>query len=124
MNAPAADGPDWQDAARKAALAWLALIDDGKYRESWEQAAFLFKSKISRHCWVDTVRSTLVPLGKVRSRSFLGAVYETELPGAPDGRYVVIRYQAVFEHRESAVETVTPMLEHDGIWRVSGYFIR
>ena len=124
MNAPAADGPDWQDAARKAALVWLALIDDGKYRESWEQAAFLFKSKISRHCWVDTVRSTLVPLGKVRSRSFLGAAYETELPGAPDGRYVVIRYQAAFEHRESAVETVTPMLEHDGIWRVSGYFIR
>ena len=124
MNAPVAGGPDWQNAARKAALVWLALIDDGKYRESWEQAAFLFKSRISRDRWVDAVRSTQVPFGKVRSRSFLGAVYETELPGAPEGKYVVIRYRAAFEHKESAVETVTPMLEQDEIWRVSGYFIR
>ena len=124
MNAPAAGGPDWQYEARKAALAWLALIDGGEYGESWEQAAFLFKSRISRDRWVDAVRSTQTPFGKVRSRSFLRATYETELPGAPDGKYVVIRYRVAFEHKDNAVETVTLMLEQDGIWVVSGYFIR
>lgn len=69
-------------------------------------------------------RSTQAPVGKVRSRSFLGAVYETEIPGAPDGKYIVIRYRATVEHKESTVETVTPMLEKDGMWRVLGYFIR
>ncbi len=124
MSASAAGGPDWQDKARTAALAWLALIDDGEYRASWGQAAFLFKSRVSRDQWVDAVRSTRTPFGMVRSRSFLRAAYQTRIPGAPDGKYVVIRYRAAFEHKESTVETVTPMLEQDGIWRVSGYFIR
>ena len=124
MNPPVGSGPDFQDAALAAALAWLALIDDHKYRECWEQAASLFRSRISRDRWGGAARSARAPFGKFRSRSFLGAAHETELPGAPDGRYVVIRYRAAFEHKEGAVETVTLMLEPDGIWRVSGYFVR
>ena len=47
----------------------------------------------------------------------------TEMPGAPDGGYVVIQYDAVYQHKKSAVETVTPM-DDGGEWRVSGYYIR
>jgi len=36
----------------------------------------------------------------------------------------VIQFDAVFENKSSAVETVTPMLDPDGVWRVSGYFVR
>ncbi|MDL1980609.1 MAG: DUF4019 domain-containing protein [Deltaproteobacteria bacterium] len=28
------------------------------------------------------------------------------------------------QKKKSAIETVTPMMEKDGQWRVSGYFIR
>jgi hypothetical protein len=45
------------------------------------------------------------------------------LPGAPDGEYVVIQYATRFEHKPSIIETVTPMLDKDGSWKVSGYFI-
>ena len=45
-------------------------------------------------------------------------------PGAPDGEYVVIQYEASFENKASAVETITPMLDKDGQWRVSGYFMK
>ncbi len=45
-------------------------------------------------------------------------------PTRPDGEYVVIQYESSFEHKQSAVETVTSMLDKDGTWRVSGYFIR
>jgi hypothetical protein len=48
----------------------------------------------------------------------------TELPGAPDGEYVVFQFDTQFEHKRAAVETVTPMRDPDGSWRVSGYFIR
>jgi hypothetical protein len=44
--------------------------------------------------------------------------------GAPDGEYVVLKYDTVFDKKEHAVETVTPMKDADGLWRVSGYFIR
>ena len=45
------------------------------------------------------------------------------LPGVPDGQYVVIEYRSVYEKKQEAVETVTPMVE-DGEWKVSGYYIR
>jgi len=46
------------------------------------------------------------------------------LPGAPDRKYVTIQIESVFENKSAAVETVTPMLDPDGVWRVSGYYIR
>ena len=51
-------------------------------------------------------------------------VYKTSVPGAPDGEYVVIQFQTIFEHKASAIETVTPSKEKDGAWRVSGYYIK
>lgn len=50
--------------------------------------------------------------------------YRTTLPGAPDGEYVVIQFKASFENKKAAVETVTPLLDKDGQWRVSGYFMK
>ncbi len=44
--------------------------------------------------------------------------------GAPDGEYVVIQFETSFEHKRSAIETVTPMMDRDGKWRVSGYYIK
>ena len=49
---------------------------------------------------------------------------KTSLPGAPDGKYVIIQFDTSFEHKKSTVETVTPMQEADGSWKVSGYFIK
>ena len=124
FGAPLAGDPDAKAAARKAALEWLALVDSEQYAESWNEASSLFKGKVSRRQWTGAARSVRGPLGAVQSRSFLGADYKTEVPGAPDGKYVVIQYQASFENKANAVETVTPMLDKDGLWRVSGYFIR
>jgi hypothetical protein len=63
------------------------------------------------------------PLGKIISRRVRSAQYAESLPGAPDGRYVVIQYEAIYEHKRSAIETVTPM-DQNGEWKVSGYYIR
>jgi hypothetical protein len=48
----------------------------------------------------------------------------TTLPGVPDGEYVVVQFDTSFEKKKTAIETVTPMKEPDGRWRVSGYFIK
>jgi hypothetical protein len=37
---------------------------------------------------------------------------------------VVIQFNTRFENKAAAIETVTPMHEKDGSWRVSGYFIK
>jgi hypothetical protein len=36
----------------------------------------------------------------------------------------VIQFETSFANKQRAVETVTPMLDTDGAWRVSGYYVR
>ncbi len=122
--APAQAAKEKQKEARLAAEAWLALVDAEKYGESWDEAASMFKDRIAREKWEQTAGAVRKPLGGRKSRELLSSQYTTELPGAPDGEYVVIQYKSSFERKKSAVETITPMLDKDGKWRVSGYFIR
>ncbi len=110
--------------AQQSADAWLALVDSGQYADSWQEASELFKAHVTKEQWQDALRATRDPLGKMLSRKLKSATYKTTLPGAPDGEYVVIQYESSFEHKQSAVETVTPMLDKDGKWRVSGYYIK
>jgi hypothetical protein len=113
-----------EDAAVRAADAWLALVDRGDYRESWDDAAQLFKNAITKEQWETQLQAARQPLGKLVSRKVKSTQYAESLPGAPDGEYVVIQYETSFEKKKSAIETVTPMLDPDGDWRVSGYFIK
>ncbi len=116
------------DKAEKAALAsagdWLSLVDQGKYSESWDQAAEYFRNAVTKEQWSASLKAVRPPLGKVISRKVKGKQYARALPGAPDGEYVVIQYETQFENKKSATETVTPMLDKDGKWKVSGYFIK
>jgi hypothetical protein len=113
-----------EKAAEAAAKKWLALVDQGKYAESWEGAATYFKNAVSEQQWLQSMKGARQPLGKLISRRLLSATFTTSLPGAPDGQYVVIRYATSFENKAAAVETVTPMRHPDQKWRVSGYFIK
>ena len=113
-----------EKAAQAAAKEWLSLVDQGKYAESWENAAAYFKNAVPEKQWLQSMKGARQPLGKMVSRELLKATFATKLPGAPDGQYVVIQYATSFENKSSAVETVTPMLDPDQKWRVSGYFIK
>jgi len=110
--------------ATKNAEAWLVLVDRQKYGESWDAAAKLFQDTVARDTWKDALGAARGPLGRLVSRRVKSAESRTSLPGAPDGKYVIIQYDTTFEHKKSTVETVTPMQEADGSWKVSGYFIK
>ena len=107
-----------------AAESWLALVDDGKYGESWDAAADYLKNAVTKDDFVKSLKAARTPLGKLKSREIRSKEYRTSLPGAPDGQYVVIQFKTSLENKKSAIETVTPMLGKDGKWRVSGYYIR
>jgi hypothetical protein len=113
-----------EELAASASQAWLALVDAGKYPESWQQAAEYFKNAVAQSQWESSMLAYRKPLGNVLSRNLMFKKYTNTLPGAPDGEYVVIQYKTSFENKVSAVETVTPMLDTDGVWRVSGYYIK
>ena len=118
-----ASSQDKEKAAITAAQSWLRLVDEGRYAESWQEAGNYFKNVVNQGQWVQSVKGIRDQLGKVVVRNVKSVQYMTSLPGAPDGEYVVIQFKSSFENKKEAVETVTPMMDKDGQWRVTGYYI-
>lgn len=110
--------------AQDAALAWLALTDAGQYGSTWEHAAAYFKASLTKAAWVGAITPVRAPLGAMEGRKLKSATFTRDLPGAPAGEYVLIQFDTHFQNKPGAVETVVPMREKDGSWKVSGYFIK
>ena len=116
--------PEAEKAAEASADSWLKLVDGEKYVESHAEAASIFKGAITADAWKTQASGVRGPLGKLVSRKVKSRTYAEKLPGAPDGKYVVILYDVKYEKKAEGIETVTPMLDKDGKWRVSGYFLK
>lgn len=121
-NARAVSDSEAANSAVSAAETWLKLIDEGKYGDSYTGAGELFKNYMSEKEWGRNVYAVRNPLGKIISRSKLSVELARGLPGAPDGKYVLIQFRSSFEKKMEAVETVT-MADERGQWRAVGYFI-
>ena len=123
-----------EDAAQAAADAWLRLVDAGDYAASWDQAAKVLKSSLSKKEWGAAAEGARAPLGGLVSRRLKSREYTEKAPTTRviggkvytwgDGKYVLIHYEAVFANKASAVETVIPTTDPDGAWRVSSYSIK
>ena len=116
--------PEEEEAGVAVAKAWVLLVDKGQYEESWDQASQYFKNAVDKGQWVQTMESVRKPFGRNLSRDVASKQFRTTLPGAPDGQYVIIQFDASFEKKASAVETVTAMFDQDGQWHVSGYYMK
>ena len=112
-----------EQVAEKSTSDWLALVDAGKYGESWDDAAEIFKSAVTKEKWIESLTSVRNQTGKLKDRKLKSAQYTESLPNAPAGKYVVIQYDSSFDSG-AAIETVVPMQEKDGAWKVSGYFVK
>jgi len=110
--------------AMAAAQSWLATVDAGRYGQSWDEAAKAFRDALPKDKWETLVEPVRAQTGRLIARKVRTATYSRELPNAPAGEYVVIQYDTRFESMPHAVETVTPMKDPDGTWRVSGYFVK
>ena len=129
-NVPAVEGVEWIDfgkdaqaAAVDSARAWLDMVDRGNYAGSWAAASSNFRGAVTREQWVSSMEGVRVPLGDMKARDLESAKAAASLPGAPDGRYVVMTFETSFENKNQAVETVT-MMQTDNGWQATGYFIR
>ena len=102
------------DAARQ----WLALVDQGRWDESYRATGKAFRKLNTPQVWASVSEKVRVPLGAVMSRTFLS---QENLPAPPDG-YEVVKFRTSFANKADAVETVT--LENEGgSWRVVGVTI-
>ncbi|MEN6373883.1 MAG: adenosylcobinamide amidohydrolase [Smithella sp.] len=110
--------------ATDSAMKWLKMVDDGRFADSWNDSSKIFRQSVQQEQWIKMINSARNPLGKQVSRQFYRSLYTKKLPGVPDGEYVIIEFNTVFENKTGAIETVTSKLEDDGIWKISGYFVK
>ena len=111
--------------AQTLAEAVLSEIDNGVYVLDHRYAS-TFKGLVTQEQWRDKLTAVRVPLGKVITRGVLSSSYNTILPGAPDGEYVVLQFETQFENKKTAVETVIMVLENkeSDEWKLTSYFIK
>jgi hypothetical protein len=112
-----------EQAAHASADAWLALIDQKQFAQSWDAAAPLFQSSVTKEKWESAVKAAREPLGDVSSRKFRATEYKTSLPGAPPGQYVVVYYETAFAQKQGTTESLT-LMKSDDAWKVAGYFVQ
>lgn len=124
-DAPSVRAPTQSVASESAnaARGWIALLDAGRWEESWGSAGSLFRSQVLAAQWVATIKSVRQPLGKTMTRSLQRVTRSSSLPGVPDGDYEVIEFQTNFAQRKDSTETVVLAQEASG-WKVVGYFVR
>lgn len=113
-----------QQIAQEAAKIWLVEVDGDQYGKSWDRAASLFQSEITREKWETSMIRIRGLLGSAEKRKLVSASAKHSLPGMPDGDYVVLTWSTQFEHKARALEVITAMKEADGKWKVVGYVIK
>lgn len=101
----------------RAARQWLALVDAGQWRESWEATGQAFQSLNTVDVWRSASEKARVPLGAMVSRTLIG---EDDAPVPPHG-YRIVRFRTVFARR-TAIETLSLDREPAG-WKVVGIYI-
>src|SRR6185312_5867923 len=102
--------------ATAAAREWLSVVDAGQYGQSWDEASAFFKQHVSKSNWERAVGDVRRQTGAMKTRELESAQPAHQLPGVPDGDYVVIVYRSSFAAAPAATETVTPMRDPDGHW--------
>jgi Protein of unknown function (DUF4019) len=112
-----------EEAAQREALGFLGYLDHGRYADSYAYTGMLIRASNDRDAFAAQIKKAHAGTGALQSRNLIDASYATSVPGAPEGQYVLLHYQASFANRPEAVETLT-LAFAKGYWRVSGYYIK
>ncbi len=110
--------------AKKAALAWLALSDAGKFEETWVEAASIFQKKQTKAAWAKGLGGARPTMGKIVTRTYLNHEIRTILPELPPGKYITVRFNSVFEKHKDGAESVTLVKDGTRGFRMMSYFLK
>ena len=110
------------DEASASGQKWLALLDEQRYEESWQQAAAMFRDEVKQDRWVEVLKASREPLGSLVSRATSRVDFTKTLRGAPDGDYAIIHFTTSFTNKDGVTERLT-LVKQDGRWQVAAYAV-
>jgi len=106
---------------QSAAEAFLSLVDQGKYQESWAEASSWLQDNVDADQWAEHAGGYRQPLGAVDHRVFKSIEFHDSLEDMPAGKYAFVFFDSSLTDNSSATEMVGLMLDADSMWRVIGY---
>ncbi len=119
---------DEQDVVVEATTAWLALVDDAAYDESWEAGGRLMREAVPMEEWrqaLENVNAQLYVLAgdavDLTQRELVEVADVGDQPGLPEGEYRSVRYRT--EQGDMVFAEVVTMQLEDDEWKVVGYFV-
>lgn len=121
VGACADDNIGTGETPRSAAEAFLSLIDQDNYQESWTEASVWLRSNTDANEWAEHAGNFRRPLGVVSHREVTSVELEDSLEGMPAGKYAFAIFDTTLANDGSASEMVGLVLEDDSTWRVIGY---
>ena len=102
----------------RSARDWLAVVDAGRWDESWRATGEAFRALNTPQAWADASETARVPLGAMVSRTHLT---HDSVPAPPHGAEIV-KFETRFDNRPRAIETLT-LVREGRVWKVVGYYI-
>ncbi|PEQ10707.1 hypothetical protein B2G71_21075 [Novosphingobium sp. PC22D] len=117
--APGASAPVAAESEQvRAARAWLALVDEGDWSESWSRTAEAFRDLNTLETWASLSERVRPPLGAVVSRT----VSAQESVPAPPASVEMVKFRTSFANEPDTVETLS-LVREGADWKVVGYWI-
>lgn len=116
-DAPSAIAPAETEVVR-AARDWLALHDEGRWRENWNATSESFRKLNTLERWTEAAQKVRPPLGAVISRTLIS---QEDVPAPPAG-VEVVKFRTSFANKANAVETIS-LAREGGAWKVVGIYI-
>ena len=110
------------DDARLAAMAFLSLVDQREYDESYLAASAVLRKEVSQQDWVAHISNLRAPLGPLDERMLSASEPQESLPEAPPGEYIIFTFDSSFENNKYITEVVAVAKGSDGVWRIIGYY--
>jgi beta-lactamase regulating signal transducer with metallopeptidase domain len=104
---------------------WLDLMDRNDFAACWETASRRFFRKPTPNPeWLSSISRVRRSLGALHERHLHNQTFLPVNPEGLRGPFVVTVFESSFERMPAALETVTFVLDKDGQWRASAYYVR
>jgi DNA-binding CsgD family transcriptional regulator len=101
--------------AARAAEAFLALLDESRWAESYAATGAEFRRLNTLEVWSEVSERARPPLGKVLTRDLVGNEW---VPAPPSG-YRLVKFRSTYANGTSQTESLS-LAREDGAWKVAG----
>jgi DNA-binding CsgD family transcriptional regulator len=101
--------------AAKAAEAFLALLDEGRWADSYAATGAQFHALNSLERWSEVSARVRPPLGALLTRDIVG----NEFVPAPPAGYQLVKFRSAYANGTQQTESLS-LVREEGVWKVVG----